>query len=63
MKLEEFEFVEEIRFGVSPKEPAGAYWMGGLAGVGSLGFMLARRPSWWHRKMVRLVLGWEWRDQ
>ena len=31
--------------------------------IGGVRFMLTRRPSWWHRLMVRLVLGWEWHDE
>ena len=49
----------EVRV-VPLNQPVGGYWMGGPM---SIGFMLHQRPSWWHRKMVRLFLGWEWRDQ
>ena len=25
-------------------------------------FSLAKKPNWFHRKMVKLILGWEWQD-
>lgn len=38
---------------------AGMYRMGGPLGVG---FGLPRKPSIFHRLMVRLLLGWTWED-
>ena len=38
---------------------AGGYWIGG-----SIGFQvnLKEKPIWLHRTMMRLCLGWEWKD-
>ena len=30
--------------------------------MGDIQFNLTRKPSWWHRLGVRLVLGWRWVD-
>jgi hypothetical protein len=37
----------------------GSYRVGGNTGVL---LMLVRKPCWFRRTMVRLVLGWEWVD-
>jgi hypothetical protein len=37
----------------------GGYQMGGNGGIQ---FMLPRRPSWLHRTMARILLGWEWKE-
>jgi hypothetical protein len=43
-----------------PPKPVGVYWIGG---VGSgVGFHFPKRPCWWHRTMMRITFGWEWRD-
>lgn len=39
--------------------PVGFYSLG--RGPGTR-FMLTQRPNWFHRLMVRLVLGWRWED-
>ena len=30
--------------------------------IGLIEFCMTVKPSWFHRYMVRLVLGWEWKD-
>lgn len=30
--------------------------------MGEFRFTLTRKPAWWHRLGVRLVLGWRWVD-
>lgn len=35
----------------------GAYWIGD-----GIGFHMLTRPSWFHRLMMRLLLGWVWKD-
>lgn len=39
-------------------------WAGGyqLGGPGGLKIMLAKRPSWFNRKMMNFILGLEWVD-
>jgi hypothetical protein len=39
--------------------PVGGYHMGGPMGIR---FSLYRKPNWFHRKMVQLILGWKWVD-
>ena len=39
---------------------AGDYRMGG--GTFYTQFSLCKKPCWLHRKMVKLLLGWEWVD-
>ena len=39
---------------------AGCYRIGD-DGVGAC-FYLEKKPRWFHRKMMKLCLGWEWRD-
>ena len=41
---------------VPTPEYVGCYSMGGLS------IYLEKRPKWLHRKMMKLCLGWEWRD-
>jgi hypothetical protein len=43
----------------SPKH-AGGYRMGG--NTYNTKFMLLEKPCWLHRKMAKLLLGWEWVD-
>ena len=38
----------------------GGYYLGGKRGMG---FLLERKPSWWHRFWLRVTLGWEWHDE
>jgi hypothetical protein len=43
-----------------PPKAVGVYWIGG---VGSgVGFHFPKKPCWWHRFMMRVALGWDWRD-
>jgi hypothetical protein len=37
----------------------GCYKIGGEQG---LHFCLTNKPNWFHRKMMKLCLGWEWVD-
>ena len=30
--------------------------------IGLVEFCMSQKPIWFHRVMVRLVLGWEWKD-
>ena len=39
---------------------AGCYRIGN-EGTGTC-FYLKEKPCWFHRKMMKLCLGWEWRD-
>jgi hypothetical protein len=45
-------------FYVSPKY-SGCYRIGGING---LSISIVKKPSWFHRKMMVLCLGWEWLD-
>jgi hypothetical protein len=37
----------------------GSYWIGGSMG---LHISFKEKPIWLHRTMMRLCLGWEWKD-
>jgi len=37
----------------------GSYWIGGSMG---LHISFKKKPIWLHRTMMRLCLGWEWKD-
>ena len=50
--------IGEIKCCESPKY-VGGYCFGGAIGVQ---FNVTKKPCWFHRKMVKLVLGWEWVD-
>jgi hypothetical protein len=30
--------------------------------IGGLSVSMVEKPNWFHRKMMKLCLGWEWRD-
>jgi hypothetical protein len=49
---------EEIRFYEPPKY-VGGYRLGGDT---TTQFNVTKKPFWFHRTMVKLVLGWEWVD-
>ena len=55
--LAEFTY-EGVKFYEPPKY-AGGYRFGGHIRVQ---FNVTTKPCWFHRKMVKLVLGWEWVD-
>jgi hypothetical protein len=40
-------------------EYAGGYNIGGVDG---LRMCFTTKPNWFHRKMMKLCLGWEWTD-
>ena len=40
-----------------PPQPVGNYKVDRY-----LGFTLTKKPKWFHRKMVELILGWKWED-
>jgi len=44
---------------VSQPNHVGCYKIGGEQG---LHIYLATKPNWFHRKMIKLCLGWEWVD-
>ena len=46
----EYSFIESPTF-------VGGYRFGGPTGVR---FNLKEKPCWFHRKMVKLILGWKW---
>jgi len=41
-------------------EPAGGFRIGNTVGYSQINLMT--KPKWFHRKMMKLCLGWEWVD-
>jgi hypothetical protein len=56
--FENYNFDEKYKFGILPKY-VGSYRIGENYGL-SISF--EKKPNWFHRKMMKLCLGWEWRD-
>ena len=52
------EDVKQFIFSSTPKY-VGMYCLGGNPGFC---INLANKPNWFHRTMMKLCLGWEWRD-
>ena len=44
---------------ITPAKYVGGYRFGGTYFTQ---FNMSEKPCWFHRKMVKLVLGWEWVD-
>jgi hypothetical protein len=42
-----------------PPKYSGFYRIGGNYG---LSISIVKKPNWFHRKMMALCFGWEWRD-
>ncbi len=45
-----------VKFRVPPK-PEGCYYISDYFSI-----TVMKKPSWFHRKMVELILGWKWKD-
>lgn len=58
--------VENIQIGKLVSRYAGGYRIGPTGKMGDtnayLTLMLTKKPCWLHRKMTKLLLGWEWSD-
>lgn len=52
-----FMSVSECRKIEPPPQPVGNYKVDQY-----LGFTLIKKPNWFHRKMVELILGWKWEE-
>jgi hypothetical protein len=52
----------EYKFHSQP--PSVGYWlMPGSAPAHEVRFMMTKKPNWVHRTFMRLLLGWEWKDE
>ena len=47
---------------LQPPKPVGYWLFPGSVPGGEIQFHMTRRPRWLHRTMMRLLLGFEWRD-
>ena len=49
---------------ITQPPPKVGYWlMPGSAPSGEVRWMMPKKPNWFHRTFMRLLLGWEWRDE
>jgi hypothetical protein len=51
----------EYKFHLSP--PSVGYWLMPGSAAYEVRFMMPKKPNWVHRTFMRLLLGWEWRDE
>ena len=47
---------------VALPKTAGYWLIPGSAPYGEVRYCMPRRPAWFHRVMMRALLGWVWRD-
>jgi hypothetical protein len=63
MKIEEKNLLlgneNYLSYTITPPSYIGGYRLGGNNG---LQINLTTKPNWFHRKMMKLCLGWEWID-
>jgi hypothetical protein len=57
-EIEEFDI--RLSRTMAVPEPAGGFRIGNTVGYSQINLMT--KPKWFHRKMMKLCLGWEWVD-
>jgi hypothetical protein len=48
--------------GIIPVKYAGRWFVPGSSATHRVQFPMTKKPNWLHRTMMRVLLGWEWRD-
>jgi flavin-dependent dehydrogenase len=57
-------YTHEHSYTIPMPPPTVGYWLfPGSHGTANIQFHMPKKPNWLHRTMMRLLLGFEWRDK